>query len=83
MGDGPEVTWGVMARLVYSGNAKQARQFLALAWPDAGATQELAMDYPKMGYRNVTRAGFWRAFVHQLRKSGFFQGLLRLNGGKL
>lgn len=83
MGDGPKATWGVMARLVYSGNAKQARQFLRLAWPDARKTREVPKAYRRVGSRQVTRAGFWQAFARQLRKSSFYKGLLRLNGGSL
>lgn len=75
--------WGVMARLIYAGNAKQARQFLRLIWPK-GINQREFSDGDPLGQKHRhTRAEFWRLFVAELRKSKFFADVLKLNGGRL
>lgn len=76
-------TWGVMARLIYSGNATQARRFLKLAWPTGVKEQEFEADVNGSRKGKYSRSGFWRLLVRQLRTSQHFGDLLKLNGGRL
>jgi hypothetical protein len=70
----PEV-WKHMLELIYTGNSKQAWEFLELVWPEGKLCNDL--EYGK----KITKKEFLRQFLKQLSTSPYRHGLRDLNAG--
>lgn len=72
----------ILARLIYTGRAKQAKELLRLSWPAAKRrvfAQRPMMDPPT----KLTRSQYWNLLLSKLSKSSYYESVLKLNGGRL